>query len=706
MLEGETLMKNKNMTIADVEKLPEYLQYLCMIPNTVQSWQTYCNISFAVKGSGGVKKEFEEWAGLSIKPLKAEGDGGVMEGFDKYRKKGESNTYGLPTLRKYAELANPEYFVPRWKGGAIEDLLNENKSESDILLENYFNPNFENIKIIVEDCPFVSQKGTIHANNIFTPEKIIILQAYLGKGKTTALKRLLPKYKRILFLSPRIAFSKFLCKDFEAICYLDVNEKMKKENKLDKLVMSMEGIHKLKNEPDYDCIVFDECEDNLGVFASTTMKRRQVESYGILCRLITNCKKFIMASAFITDKTLNFARSLKMPVCLIRNTSLPPKRIATEVNVGLFNLKLYESLKKGDKNYVVWSSLTAMKGFLNELEGGSRENEKLEKIRENMLIYSSEVDDSQFDTLNEIDTAWGNASLVMTTPSITVGNSYSPETPDFTNVWIYGSPTCIVAQTFQGHMRVRKLTENKMNFCLPMESMLRFHKQGTEIKFSILAEYDAITDHKRQIIVDLTKKLMKDKNESNNHGMLELIERAMTTDYEITPEPLRDLLMFNLKEQALSQKYYKEMFFKFLELCNYKVKGVRRMPTEVEELSANNLKENSIFNPIKYDEVEEIDYCEAEEIQKLMEKKKATSIQKLQLRRCYFDQKINLSLPLNAKKFYFHLDEFSYNKAKLNNAYFEATKTKRDIEIGLIENTPNTGAELGLHLKLMLGCLI
>jgi hypothetical protein len=356
----------------------------------------------------------------------------------------------LPTLKKYAELANPEYFIPRWKGQPLDDLLTDTKSDSDVLLEKYFNPNFENIKVVVEDCPFVSQIGTEHENNILTPEKVVIIQAYLGKGKTTAIKRLLPKYKRILFLSPRIAFSKFLCKDFEAICYLDVDNF--RENEIDKLVMAMEGIHKLKGAPDYDCIIFDECEDNLGVFASSTMKRRQIETFEIFSRLIRNCKKFIMASAFITDKTLNFARSLQMPTCLIRNTSLPPKRIATEVSKNLFNLKLYESLKKGDKPYAVWCSLTAQKEFLAELEGGGRENEKIAEIRNNMLIYNSEVDDSQFDTLNEIDSTWGKASLVMTTPSITVGNSYKPDVPDFKSVWVAGSPTCIVPQTFQGHM--------------------------------------------------------------------------------------------------------------------------------------------------------------------------------------------------------------------------------------------------------------
>jgi hypothetical protein len=56
---------------------------------------------------------------------------------------------------------------------------------------------------------------------------------------------------------------------------------------------------------------------------------------------------------------------------------------------------------------------------------------KLEEIRNNMHIYNSEVDDSQFDTLNDMESSWGKAPLVMTTPSITVGNSYSPKNPDF-----------------------------------------------------------------------------------------------------------------------------------------------------------------------------------------------------------------------------------------------------------------------------------
>jgi signal recognition particle GTPase len=95
-------------------------------------------------------------------------------------------------------------------------------SKSEMWLNRYFNPNYDGIKIINEDCCFVSDiKNQQHCNNIFSEESVIILQAFLGKGKTTAIKRIMPQYKRVLFVSPRRTFSRFLCKDFGASCYLD-----------------------------------------------------------------------------------------------------------------------------------------------------------------------------------------------------------------------------------------------------------------------------------------------------------------------------------------------------------------------------------------------------------------------------------------------------------------------------------------------------
>ena len=54
------------------------------------------------------------------------------------------------------------------------------------------------------------------------------------------------------------------------------------------------------------------------------------------------------------------------------------------------------------------------------------------------------MDDVVIDTLKNIHKNWGEADLVLTSPSITVGNSYKPEEADFDNVFVFASPTCIM----------------------------------------------------------------------------------------------------------------------------------------------------------------------------------------------------------------------------------------------------------------------
>ena len=90
----------------------------------------------------------------------------------------------------------------------------------------------------------------------------------------------------------------------------------------------------------------------------------------------------------------------------------------------------------------------------------------------NILIYSSDADDSQINTLKNIEKSWGDADLVMTTPSITVGNSYKPKVADFDNIFCFGAPTCCVCGTFQGMKRVRETKNNVLYYALPDKTSL------------------------------------------------------------------------------------------------------------------------------------------------------------------------------------------------------------------------------------------
>ena len=59
--------------------------------------------------------------------------------------------------------------------------------------------------------------------------------------------------------------------------------------------------------------------------------------------------------------------------------------------------------------------------------------------------------------------------------------------------------------------------------------------------------------------------MINDPNEASNVGSFEILQRALSSEYEMTPEPLRKILMFNLSEQSLSQKYYREMFYTYMD---------------------------------------------------------------------------------------------------------------------------------------------
>jgi hypothetical protein len=126
--------------------------------------------------------------------------------------------------------------------------------------------------------------------------------------------------------------------------------------------------------------------------------------------------------------------------------------------------------------------------------------DKLEK----MIFYNSDSDDEIFRGLADINNVWDKASFVMATPSITVGNSYSPPQSAFTSVWILGFPTCIVADTIQGHKRVRHTITNKLYFCVPEDSLLRLICGRKEDIIKCLSDFDDINDEKRDLIVKMT----------------------------------------------------------------------------------------------------------------------------------------------------------------------------------------------------------
>ena len=229
---GRTLQQTKKLTDDEVEKLPPVSRYVHLIPNNYQPYTIWRNIGMAIRGAGGTLDLFEEWSRLGD-----EDEGSLESKWKGFNNHGAGHTYGLPLLKRLAKQANPEYF--------------QRKNE---LLSMFFSLNTEGIEVIRETSEFVSQEGTAFEEDINHQAKMLILHAYLGRGKSTAIKRILPQHPSYLFLSPHQTFARFISAEMGCACYLDARDRAG-----DQMVISLESLLKIPEGKEYDLLVFDEC---------------------------------------------------------------------------------------------------------------------------------------------------------------------------------------------------------------------------------------------------------------------------------------------------------------------------------------------------------------------------------------------------------------------------------------------------------------
>ena len=615
---GKNLMEKNNVSMDTMKKFPLYLQYLYLIPNESQSYEVFRNVGFSLKSCGASQEDFRNWASLSNKYHSKTG-GKLISRFNSFLL--GKQCLKLPYLKRLALESHPEYF-----------------DESISRLNNYFDPCYDGMRIIKEDTQYVSSL------NSSIKEKFILIKSQLGSGKTTCIKKFINdnNYTRILFLSPRITFSQFISKEFDTSFYLDENVNLNN----DKLTISMESIHKLEGNQPYDVIIMDECEANLSVFSSSTIKQNQIKCFEILSKFIQNSKRTIFASAFITQKSIDYIKSFDFPVVCIYNTVLPNKKKVFRFHEDVLILKLIESIHRKEKNYCVFSSKKLLVLVCDIIRGlGVYE-------ADDILVYSSDADDTQIDTLKNIHETWSRSKIVLTSPSITVGNSYKPDIIDFDNTFCFGRSTCIVADTFQGLKRVRETKSNTLYFSLPDKESLNTNKRFANHKFDIINNFDKLNDAKTYKMKSIIQELMLTYQANllmyqSNYNKLSVLQNNFCDNRIKTPRALKKIIMFNYEEQTISDCYYEAVFYSFLKINNY------QFDIEIDSYEINDenktkmdqLMKQSISSKILYNDIPLVLNQTMEiELTRKQTYKKATHIEKLQLQKYHMIQKIDTKI--------------------------------------------------------------
>jgi hypothetical protein len=727
VFEGKTLQEIKTKTLQDLIDFPDAKAYLYLIPNGEGVLRPFwLHIGFACKAAGLTLEDWNDWTGLypghtaltpemqdiwdaadapGAKP-QYDGSGNRLPGYDirHLRMVAKQNCYARAT-KQYAELKKDKRAVK----GKVENYFDC----AEVALNDYFAQDTTDIEVIKETSKFLSSEED--DANINVTQKHLIYDAAMGKGKTQAIKRIMrmrdadnqPKYESVLFLSTRISFANFITgQDFED-CRLDNYKDAFDERNFsaDRLVVSVESICKVDREEGYDLVVLDECESVWKVFSSTTLNGNHAAAYNKLLGFIRGSKRTIYADAFIMNRTLGFVRHLKEPAVMIVN-HVPnpdrPVRTTYELSTELLGDEMEKKILEGKKVFICSGSKTNLDKWQYRFQTEHRVQRNAAvwnpvfepmsyangtKTRPTSIIYynadMSDLDDR--DTLHHIKETWTKARVVMTTPKITVGCSYSEE-GQFHVTGIDFVPSCCVRDLIQTHMRVRSLVNNEVYYAVPStEKLKRLRFAKPPLVFDTFEYYMAEMRERTALRISELERLKNDlKSTTSAIGAdfktaIDVMVGELQQDN--SPYELKRLLWQNILEDALSVKYYAEMVDYFLHRKMRYINGM--LPKAAgggepakKKMKPEKKKEND--RPVTYEEkysYKNLAVIEPEQVNDFIHfqrTKSASELDKLRLAKYFFNKLVDTDEMFEKEiEAFFQMYKSSAGKVYLTNASIE-----------------------------------
>ena len=585
----------------DFARLPLTLKYLYTIP-IQNNYRVWLAVGMALKKCGYPQEEWEKWSRLGPKYRIGECD--IYNGF-----RDSGVAYNERSIRRWAKICTPEYF-----------------SSNDELMKDYLYINEDGVDKTVIDTKYILSDHLVEKN-----KRIIVVKAHMGKGKTVAIKNFIKhnKYKRILFICPRQAFSYEVSSKFNLKNYLDVEDN--DYDKCDRLAIQLESLHKL-NKPKFDIVVLDESESILKQFSSKTMRGKHIATFNKLKEIINQSTKIIFADAFITERTMKFASSFDETIGYIENISLPIKREAVQIHPDDFVEMIINSLKRKERVYIACGTMKMVKEIETTVKSLRLKDASLVHLTDtDMLFYHSDTSDDIDNTLKDVVSNWKTKKLVCTSPKITVGISF--DEPDyFDKVFVFGYSSSTVRDQHQTVMRVRHIKTNTVYFTL-MDTKAQVMKRMTlDRTFYSKDEYDKNQEKKCGYLRDVM-------NKTDDYNIIEKIQILLS---EKTPKVFSDVLFWNDLEANTSQYSFNDMFVAFFKMMNYNVTLLSESGSEIKESKSNVFKEEIDYEEA-YGNIQNISYEESLEIERRIQRKRSTSEEKLEFEKYMYKKYVRCS---------------------------------------------------------------
>jgi len=462
-------------------------------------------------------------------------------------------------------------------------------------------------------------------------------------------------YEKVLFLSSRLSFAEFVSKEFNFRLYTDAKHSLKESNNKTtleepRLVCSVESLHFIDSEMNYDIVIIDESESVMKQMNSDTLNGKSLNAWKFLVSLCQKAKKVVVADAFISHTSINFvqevaSKSENKSITYLRNKYISETKEMRELPLIKKNKKepaldtFYEFLEKQLKD---GKNIFACFGSATEL------NDTIEKLKNAKVIFDDDVDlnttknylhiwskgdDSDFNSSRNMNETWQKYKFVGVSPSITIGMSFDVKDYfDFTMIKF--APTCSVRDAFQAHMRVRYPKESVIYFQYPSDKRLNLAK-GEKINEMLNIGY--LEDFLKKKKSKNTQSLMEEAKTNNIEDSK--IKSFSFKQYAVHAAFERNYVLC-LKEDVFGPYFFKDMVHHFAQECGYTI------PHTCDFESNKKSSESSIpIKPKSYIDIKTLEYREeAEEIKEKILQKESTDNEKIQLEKYYFDCRYNSNL--------------------------------------------------------------
>jgi hypothetical protein len=311
------------------------------------------------------------------------------------------------------------------------------KEHDDIIAKTVYD------KIIYRE-PVIRDNRYVDAVDLNYPSKVVLVQAGLALGKSTAVQSFLSQnghqYDRIVVLCPRRTYSKSILKDFrqyktDFFYYLDNNRS--RDIRRAYIIIQFESLWRL-NTSFYTSgkllVIADEIEATCTQITSfETNKGNHLKNIQTFESLLKGSQKIIGLDAFIefSQKSIHLMRDLQLEYhYFLYNYQYVNRKYVRVSGIKVFTECLKNRLQAGEKVFCYVSSKYRVEVIVKEL-GLYFGNQK--KI-------ASYVSNSHSTKLENVEVEWRGYDLVICNSTITIGLDFNPPStgePYFDYIFLY-----------------------------------------------------------------------------------------------------------------------------------------------------------------------------------------------------------------------------------------------------------------------------